>query len=153
MATMQRNILIVIGHPDPAPGRCLRALTDAYARGARASRADLMSADHLLLCYPLWLGDVPALFKGFLEQVLRMEAAGRAAASHGRPAAGALRSEQFAHRHIRQSLRLRHRFAGHLAQRHVEAGCQMRIISQCRLPALVGQRKGEWQRHIVQREG
>jgi putative NADPH-quinone reductase len=28
-------------------------------------------ADHLVLLYPLWLGDVPALFKGFLEQVAR----------------------------------------------------------------------------------
>jgi putative NADPH-quinone reductase len=28
-------------------------------------------AEHLVLLYPLWLGDVPALFKGFLEQVAR----------------------------------------------------------------------------------
>ncbi len=28
-------------------------------------------ADHLVFVYPLWLGDVPALFKGFLEQVAR----------------------------------------------------------------------------------
>ena len=28
-------------------------------------------ADHLILLYPLWLGDVPALLKAFLEQVLR----------------------------------------------------------------------------------
>jgi len=28
-------------------------------------------ADHLLILYPLWLGDVPALLKGFLEQVMR----------------------------------------------------------------------------------
>lgn len=28
-------------------------------------------AEHLVLFYPLWLGDVPALLKGFLEQVLR----------------------------------------------------------------------------------
>ena len=28
-------------------------------------------ADHLVFLYPLWLGDVPALFKGFLEQVAR----------------------------------------------------------------------------------
>jgi putative NADPH-quinone reductase len=28
-------------------------------------------ADHLLLVFPLWLGDMPALFKGFLEQVAR----------------------------------------------------------------------------------
>jgi putative NADPH-quinone reductase len=28
-------------------------------------------AEHLVFAYPLWLGDVPALFKGFLEQVAR----------------------------------------------------------------------------------
>jgi len=28
-------------------------------------------ADHLILLYPLWLGDVPAMLKGFLEQVFR----------------------------------------------------------------------------------
>ncbi|MFW5453415.1 NAD(P)H-dependent oxidoreductase [Thioalkalivibrio sulfidiphilus] len=28
-------------------------------------------ADHLVLIYPLWLGSMPALFKGFLEQTLR----------------------------------------------------------------------------------
>jgi putative NADPH-quinone reductase len=28
-------------------------------------------ADHLVLVFPLWLGDMPALFKAFLEQVLR----------------------------------------------------------------------------------
>ena len=28
-------------------------------------------ADHIAIFYPLWLGDVPALLKGFLEQALR----------------------------------------------------------------------------------
>lgn len=28
-------------------------------------------ADHLLILYPLWLGDVPAQLKGFFEQVMR----------------------------------------------------------------------------------
>ncbi|HET8706088.1 MAG TPA: NAD(P)H-dependent oxidoreductase, partial [Pseudomonadales bacterium] len=28
-------------------------------------------ADHLILFYPLWLGDMPALLKGFLEQIAR----------------------------------------------------------------------------------
>jgi putative NADPH-quinone reductase len=28
-------------------------------------------ADHLVILYPMWLGDMPALLKGFLEQVLR----------------------------------------------------------------------------------
>lgn len=28
-------------------------------------------AEHLVLVFPLWLGDMPALLKGFLEQILR----------------------------------------------------------------------------------
>lgn len=28
-------------------------------------------AEHVVLLYPMWLGDVPGLFKGFLEQVAR----------------------------------------------------------------------------------
>ncbi|MCW3837886.1 NAD(P)H-dependent oxidoreductase [Sphingomonas canadensis] len=28
-------------------------------------------ADHIVILYPLWLGDMPALLKGFLEQVAR----------------------------------------------------------------------------------
>src|SRR3546814_3372437 len=32
--------------------------------------ADVCSSDRVIL-YPLWLGDVPALLKGFLEQILR----------------------------------------------------------------------------------
>lgn len=31
----------------------------------------IRAAGHLVLIYPLWLGDVPALFKAFLEQVMR----------------------------------------------------------------------------------
>jgi putative NADPH-quinone reductase len=31
----------------------------------------LYRATHILLIYPLWLGDMPAVLKGFLEQVLR----------------------------------------------------------------------------------
>ncbi len=103
---MTQNIVLVIGHPDPAPQRYLRVLANAYADGAREggysvriidvatldfpllrtqmewktkpvpeslrdAQRDLMWADHLVIFYPLWLGDVPALFKAFLEQVLR----------------------------------------------------------------------------------
>jgi len=32
---------------------------------------DVVWAEHLVLFYPLWLGDMPALLKGFLEQLLR----------------------------------------------------------------------------------
>lgn len=103
---MARNIVLVIGHPDPSPRCYLRILANAYADGAREgghsvhiidvatldfpllrtqrewktkpvpeglrdAQRDLMRADHLVIFYPLWLGDVPALFKAFLEQVLR----------------------------------------------------------------------------------
>ncbi len=36
-----------------------------------AAQAAIRDADHLAIFYPLWLGCMPALFKGFLEQVLR----------------------------------------------------------------------------------
>jgi putative NADPH-quinone reductase len=35
------------------------------------AQADIAWADHLVLLFPLWLGDMPALVKGFLEQVAR----------------------------------------------------------------------------------
>lgn len=35
------------------------------------ARADLMWCDHLVLVFPLWLGDAPALLRGFLEHVAR----------------------------------------------------------------------------------
>ncbi|QGZ37932.1 putative NADPH-quinone reductase [Pseudoduganella flava] len=35
------------------------------------AQAALGRADHVLLVFPLWLGDMPALLKGFLEQVAR----------------------------------------------------------------------------------
>lgn len=37
----------------------------------RAAQADIAWADHLAFFYPLWHGDVPALFKAFIEQVFR----------------------------------------------------------------------------------
>ena len=36
-----------------------------------AAQQAIHRAEHLVFLYPLWLGDVPALFKGFLEQVAR----------------------------------------------------------------------------------
>lgn len=36
-----------------------------------AAQSDLQWADHVVILYPLWLGDVPALLKGFLEQAMR----------------------------------------------------------------------------------
>ncbi len=37
----------------------------------RQAQETILWAEHLLILYPLWLGDVPALLKAFLEQVLR----------------------------------------------------------------------------------
>ncbi|MEJ7806622.1 MAG: NAD(P)H-dependent oxidoreductase [Telluria sp.] len=39
--------------------------------GLRQTQDDIRWAQHLVLVYPLWLGDMPALLKGFLEQVAR----------------------------------------------------------------------------------
>lgn len=35
------------------------------------AQEDILWADHLVILYPLWLGDVPARLKGFFEQVFR----------------------------------------------------------------------------------
>jgi putative NADPH-quinone reductase len=35
------------------------------------AQASIAWADHVVFLYPLWLGDVPALLKAFLEQVMR----------------------------------------------------------------------------------
>jgi putative NADPH-quinone reductase len=109
------NVLLIQGHPDPAGGRLLHALADAYADGASAAghavrrievagldfpllrtqadfehgtlppalapaQRDLLWAQHLLILFPLWMGDMPALLKGFFEQVLRPGLGGDAAA-------------------------------------------------------------------------
>jgi putative NADPH-quinone reductase len=36
-----------------------------------AAQADIAWAEHLVIFFPLWLGAMPALLKGFLEQVFR----------------------------------------------------------------------------------
>lgn len=35
------------------------------------AQTDIAWAQHIVLFFPLWLGDMPALLKGFLEQVAR----------------------------------------------------------------------------------
>jgi len=37
----------------------------------RAAQEAILWAEHLLIVYPLWLGTLPALVKGFFEQVMR----------------------------------------------------------------------------------
>lgn len=36
-----------------------------------AAQESMRRANHIVLLYPLWLGDMPAVLKGFLEQVVR----------------------------------------------------------------------------------
>ena len=51
---------------------------DSWQRGAedtpdalKPAQAACRAADHIVLVYPLWLGTLPALLKGFLEQTFR----------------------------------------------------------------------------------
>lgn len=37
----------------------------------QAAHDAIIAADHLVLVFPLWLGTLPAIFKGFLERVLQ----------------------------------------------------------------------------------
>jgi putative NADPH-quinone reductase len=37
----------------------------------RASQQVVQGADHVVILYPLWLGSMPALLKGFIEQLFR----------------------------------------------------------------------------------
>lgn len=39
--------------------------------GLQQAQEDIRWAEHIVLFFPLWLGDRPALLKGFLEQVAR----------------------------------------------------------------------------------
>ena len=39
--------------------------------GLALAQEDIYWAEHLVFFFPLWLGDMPALLKGFLEQVAR----------------------------------------------------------------------------------
>lgn len=41
--------------------------------GIRDAQQRIEEAQHLVLVYPLWLGTMPALLKGFLEQVFRYD--------------------------------------------------------------------------------
>lgn len=47
--------------------RTLQPLEPALA----VARTAIQAADHLVLIFPLWLGTLPAIFKGFLERVIQ----------------------------------------------------------------------------------
>lgn len=60
----------------------LRSQTDwetgSLPQGLQAAQDDIAWAQHIVLFFPLWLGDMPAVVKGFLEQVARPNFAFRA---------------------------------------------------------------------------
>jgi putative NADPH-quinone reductase len=45
--------------------------SDYRPASIRHAQETIQWADHLLIVYPLWLGDMPALLKAFFEQVMR----------------------------------------------------------------------------------
>ena len=45
--------------------------TGAVPAALAGAQRDIAWAEHLVFLFPLWLGDMPALLKGFLEQVAR----------------------------------------------------------------------------------
>lgn len=59
------------------------------------AQAAIARAEHIVLVYPLWLGDMPALLKAFLEQVLRPGFA--IAREHGNPLKSGLLGGRSAH--------------------------------------------------------
>lgn len=45
--------------------------TGAVPPGLLQAQDDILWAQHLVIFFPLWLGDMPAVLKGFLEQIAR----------------------------------------------------------------------------------
>jgi putative NADPH-quinone reductase len=101
-----RRVLVLVGHPDPAPAHLARALSGAYTQAACKAghqvhtidmaqlevpllrsaalwrdepvppqlapvQQALLDCEHLLLVFPLWMGDMPAMLKALIEQVAR----------------------------------------------------------------------------------
>ena len=84
-----RRVVIVNGHPDPAPDRFCAALCESYAAGARAgglavtrlnvadsdsetSLRDARSANRIVIVYPLWLDRPPVSVTSFFEKAAAM---------------------------------------------------------------------------------
>jgi putative NADPH-quinone reductase len=50
---MSKRILVIIGHPDPAPARFCRALARSYVEGARAAGHEVRLTDIATLDFPI----------------------------------------------------------------------------------------------------
>ena len=59
--------------------------TGSAPESIRQCQESLAWADHIVILFPLWLGSMPALLKGFLEQLLRPGFAFAAAEGRGFP--------------------------------------------------------------------
>lgn len=84
------------GDPPPVIRRC----QEAIAR-----------ADHLVIIHPLWLGSMPALLKGFLEQVFRPAFAFGKPARPGRPQCKLLKGKSATYSRSRASGRFTGRWS------------------------------------------
>lgn len=63
---------IVVAHLDfPLLRRKVDWDTGTLPPGLQEATNAIGGADHLVIIFPLWLGTMPAMLKGFLEQVLR----------------------------------------------------------------------------------
>jgi len=90
-AARDRHILVINGHPDPAPERFCSALCDAYEDGAEEAGwtvkrltvgqlnlgeshekalEDMGWATQLIVVYPLWLDQPPAQLRDLFEEHL-----------------------------------------------------------------------------------
>jgi putative NADPH-quinone reductase len=56
---------------DIPPLRSAAAWEAEGGEGVRAAQEAIAAAQHIVILYPLWLGDIPAALKAFFEQVLR----------------------------------------------------------------------------------
>jgi putative NADPH-quinone reductase len=78
---MPRNIVIIQGHPDPAPGHLCRALADAYAEGAGKAGHMVTRIDVACLDFPL-LRSQRDFVHGTAPEALRPAQEAIAAAEH-----------------------------------------------------------------------
>jgi putative NADPH-quinone reductase len=59
------------GHPEPECSHLGHALEEAGLRGAESSNFEARPIQVATLSFSLWLGDMPAILKGFFEQIAR----------------------------------------------------------------------------------
>ena len=104
---MPRRILVIVGHPDPNPGRLCRTLAAAYADGAERAGHDVRRIDVATLGFPMLRtqqefehGDIPKSLEGGLTAhrvgrtpCLRIPALAR---HHARAAEGLSRTDHAA---------------------------------------------------------